>query len=314
MSRLARRPGFTLIELLVVIAIIAVLIGMLLPAIQKVREAAARSSCANNLHQIGVAAHNHHASLGYFPPGTHTPSGASALVQLLPYLEQGNVYNQFNLNQSVLAGGTNNTAAHQNVALFLCPSDSSSGNVGYGKCNYMANLGAQGNIGNGPVPLDRTRVGPFFYNSRTRLETIIDGTATTALFSETKRGSYPNPEDPLDIYKSPTWNSPADDLAPPAASQNTSLPRFTYSGLEYFRGNVIWTAYYTHTVPPNSPTYDCTSSDLTRGHHAARSYHTGGVNVAFCDGSVRFVVNGVSLATWRALGTCNGSDNPGGDS
>src|SRR5262249_17384543 len=145
-----KRPGFTLIELLVVIAIIAVLIGLLLPAVQKVRDAALRSQCSNNLHQIGVAAHNYHTTNGTLPPGsTTTPSQATALVVMLPYVEQAIKYNQFDFTQNVNTSTSNAAARASDVPIFLCPSDTSPGrftvaiNGGtetVGRSNYFANL------------------------------------------------------------------------------------------------------------------------------------------------------------------------------
>ena len=144
MSQIRPRLGFTLIELLVVIAIIAILIGLLLPAVQKVREAAARSTCTNNLKQMGLALHNYESTYGKLPtwgynfatnPNPSNPYGSqvqgwTALVQICPYIEQANLFNQIDTKRSILdpfnlpapALGANNPAGATPIKVFVCPS------------------------------------------------------------------------------------------------------------------------------------------------------------------------------------------------
>ena len=162
-----RRRGFTLIELLVVIAIIAVLIGLLLPAVQKVREAAARTQCHNNLHQLGLAMLSYHDVYHAFPPAFAKPSNYGWSVWLLPYVEQPNLYNAINPQNTVLALNANTTLR---LALFRCPTDPG-GDFneyfgGYATSNYV--VSEQVSDGNSAIPISA----------------ITDGTSNTIMFGE----------------------------------------------------------------------------------------------------------------------------------
>jgi prepilin-type N-terminal cleavage/methylation domain-containing protein len=199
-----RRGAFTLLELLVVIAIIGVLIGLLLPAVQKVREAANRSQCANNLKQLAVAAHGYHDARGAFPPGLHMgvdmgggryAGGTSWMVELLPYIEQDNLqkkwdYNDFHNN---VAGEMNSTTA-QIIQIHRCPSDQLNDRMYYHNAIQAAwgyyGLGSYcGNAGKRSYGVnDVTRDGIFALDSSIRLLEITDGTSNTFLFGE--RGGH----------------------------------------------------------------------------------------------------------------------------
>jgi prepilin-type N-terminal cleavage/methylation domain-containing protein len=308
-----RRSGFTLIELLVVIAIIAILIGLLVPAVQKVREAAARLQCENNLKQIGLALHDYHDTYKKLPPGSNT-SGFTVVALLLPYIEQGNVYNQINFSVSATnaanAGPTGIT-----IPILLCPSDPT--NVmpaGQGGNNYFANYGTNPNffqphnVANGVFGLRDT--------SGVRLTDITDGTSSTVAFSELRKGDWNNAQ-----YSPQDWLNASSAGLPTSIDQALSLCQgidptsLTYqwlsAGGEWLNDSNTGTAYL-HCGTPNTVPNCGFPANLTFCVNAS-SAHIGGVNAVLCDGSVRFVGNSISLATWRAVGIRAGGEVVGND-
>jgi prepilin-type N-terminal cleavage/methylation domain-containing protein/prepilin-type processing-associated H-X9-DG protein len=321
-----KRRAFTLIELLVVIMVIAVLIALLLSAVQAAREAARRMQCTNNLKQIGLACHNFENANGWFPAGvTPSPPSGSPLYQILPYIEQGTVFAQFNISSDLFSSSANSTARDHDLTAFLCPSDPSSGSypemfppspAAVGRTNYNGNLGAHGWVSDvlGTLAKPPGLAGIFATLSKTRLADVQqDGTSYTALFAEVKRGAYPSHDvNDMTQVSSNVWgttttqpNNPSNFVPVPACDTPTST--INYIGLRYQQGSFI-SAMYTHTVTPNYRGHDCVVAlTFDQGHKAARSYHPGGVNVAFADGSVRFIKDTINKDVWKALGTrCGG--------
>jgi prepilin-type N-terminal cleavage/methylation domain-containing protein/prepilin-type processing-associated H-X9-DG protein len=306
-----KRPAFTLVELLVVIAIIAILIGLLLPAVQKVREAAARMTCQNNLKQIGLGLHNYHSAYQKLPPGSN-PMGFTAVTLLLPFMEQDNLYKTINFGLSPDDPG-NAGPYNTPVKILICPSDiTNTTALGLAGNNYFANYGTNiqffGNsaVANGVFAL---RDGGI------PLLAVSDGTSNTAAFSELTKGDFNNA-----LYSRSDWINVSAVGLPSSADQaysicqsvdptNLSYQCFS-AGNEWLSDDSTGTAY-THVVPPN--TTNCVWLANLTFAVTASSYHTNGVNLLACDGSVRFVSNGISLATWRALGTRQGGEILGND-
>jgi len=317
--RVQKREGFTLIELLVVIAIIAVLIALLLPAVQAAREAARRSQCVNNLKQFGLAMHNYHDTQGGFPIGrmglgfkypTTDPNRRTWAFGILPYLEQGTLYNAINSSLSFYVA-QQTTALKTAVATFHCPSDPQSftievpttANARY-EGNYLVNWGSTHygqdqapsnapaaswpNPFTGPLGTVSFTGAPFTGNLSRNIAYFTDGTSNTLLLAEVivcidagsqydVRGDVYNDDIPCTMFMAYT---------PP----NSTIPD----------QNGKYCAW------PQGLNPKCING--TPAFVAARSFHSGGVNALLGDGSVKFFKSSISVNTWRALSSPNGGE------
>jgi prepilin-type N-terminal cleavage/methylation domain-containing protein/prepilin-type processing-associated H-X9-DG protein len=282
-SRRRSRRGFTLIELLVVIAIIAVLIGLLVPAAQKVRASAMRMQCANNLRQIGLALHNYHGTLERFPAGIMAPVGTQSgaifpsscprcsnaplpgkwgswLTWILPYVEQDSLYAQLDLNNREYAYCQGPTSPGANVVkTYICPADYvpkttiEYGIYSFGVNSYFGNAGTKA----WPVSVASLN-GVLYYNSSVRILDISDGTSNTLLAGERYSRDPTVPDSNLSDWRGWAWtnyNSGGDSL-----------------------GDTSW---------PINSLASAIGQDARKCNFG--SAHTNGANFVMCDGSVHFL-------------------------
>jgi prepilin-type N-terminal cleavage/methylation domain-containing protein len=322
-----RRQAFSLVELLIVIAIIGILIGILIPAVQASRAAAARNSCGNNLRQIGLAANNHLASLGYFPNGSvakEYPGNPlaewtlyrwSALASLTPYLENSAAYDALDLSVplydsvSFKVRPENVEAVKIVVAEFLCPSDLGRRiSEDFGPTNYAVCAGS-GIRGGTPRNTD----GMFYTNSETTPAKITDGLSKTALASESLLGQPQNDTHDTQLeYKFRLTAPLSESVCESTSNWNYTDPRgFAWVNGEYRCG------MYNHWRTPNAELPDCMGVSVAGGvqarfapygWRAARSNHPSGVNVLLADGSQRFVGDEVDADVWKDLATIAGGE------
>jgi prepilin-type N-terminal cleavage/methylation domain-containing protein/prepilin-type processing-associated H-X9-DG protein len=300
------RRAFTLIELLVVIAIIAILIGLLLPAVQKVREAAARAKCQNNLKQIGLALQSHHSAYDRFPPAVNA-AGYNVHTLILPYIEQENLYKQFDLTLSP-NHANNATPKSTVVPIYLCPSDGAAMPAGTPGVNYRSNSGVS--IVNSYPSTANTAMPPpdggFWQTNQYRFGDITDGSSNTAAFSEHVRGDFSNAavSKDGDTFQPGTYPATPDEAY--AQCQAIDINNLSFQGKS--NAGDFWTntdhtgTRYYHAFPPGSRSCMYPPQRIST---TANSRHTNAVNVMLFDGSVRTVTNSINLAAWRALGTRN---------
>jgi prepilin-type N-terminal cleavage/methylation domain-containing protein/prepilin-type processing-associated H-X9-DG protein len=318
-----RRHALTLIELLVVIAIIAVLVALLVPAVQKVREAASGISCKNNLKQLGLALHNYESSLKHFPPPCTLQIGVSSeswsvYALLLPYVEQDNLQNLINFSSTY---ENQPRVTETRIGLLMCPSEINDRPYTLSPFTYYpANYAV--NFGNWFVYDPNTQQigdGAFGVNRMMRPADFTDGLSNTLGMAEVKAHQpLLHDGDSPDAANVPPPSTPAQCLA----YSGTFDPEVGHT--QWVNGMMVQTGMTTTFAPNTTMTYvnGSTSLDvdfmssrlglsatvLSYGAVNARSYHPGGVNVLFMDGSVHFVTNNIDPATWHALGSRAGGD------
>jgi prepilin-type processing-associated H-X9-DG protein/prepilin-type N-terminal cleavage/methylation domain-containing protein len=342
-GKTAEHPAaFTVIELLVVIAIIAVLIALLLPAVQGAREASRRIQCANNLKQIGLALHNYVAAFDTFPPGRvrlrvdFEGRCFSTFAQILPQLEQNATFNSINFclnsddeNDVDLGSGQNATVRYNVLSTLYCPSDSDQKVWGQrAPTNYLVNTGTTYPIS----PFCQSKLpitGIFFDNSSVRIADITDGTSQTVAASETVKSENGGPETlewdarTLTTGFLMTRGATNNGGGPELMSYNdqctgTGLLMLNLRGSSWILG-VPAVTMYNHDRAPNDLRMDCVGGlthsrcdidtlDASSLSVSARSRHPAGVNALFADGSVRFVKSSINLVPWRAVGSRNGRE------
>jgi prepilin-type N-terminal cleavage/methylation domain-containing protein/prepilin-type processing-associated H-X9-DG protein len=298
----AHRRAFSLIELLVVIAIIAILVSLLMSAVQRARAAASKVTCANNLKQWTLAMHLHVDSEGVLPIGSQNNPRQTWTMYLWSYIDQGNLdaHNDpkqpFYLPPGTI-GGTMNGLCGLKVPMYYCPSDLGFGadqnapGCYYQRCraNYVVNWGNAHY--DTPPPAASAPFSHLNGNRSTPRITswsdVTDGLSNTLLMSETLRA----------------WSQEDDDWRGDIHNDDGVFKFMTLSTPNSSAPDVVnW------AIPNDDPLMPVTTAGSEQS--AARSRHLGGVNVSLCDGSVHFVTNRISLKVWQALGTMNGGEAP----
>lgn len=311
----SNRPGFTLIELLVIIFIIALIVALLIPAVQSSREMARRASCLNNLHQIGIGLYSYQTANSVFP-GNRNGLDYSPHVQMLSYMEQSSLYNSLNFSL-----GLSNfppaslTTLNSRVSAYVCPSDpvawQGGSSTSYPGCQGDGTSGpgwtTNGFFSDGQWPRPVNHLSPA---------AVTDGLSNTVAFGEWLVGiispKFPDPARVRHVYGSDTGYLPGTgseiDLLGRCRSLEGLVPQMgPTKGLMWYTG-ILGSSSYNHAFNMNEHScYGFTNSAIPLGITGS-SLHPRGVNLLMADGSTRFARDSISLAIWRAMSTRAGND------
>jgi type II secretory pathway pseudopilin PulG len=300
-----RRSAFTLFQLLTLLAVLGIGFALFLPALAKVRAAAARTQSQNNLKQIGIAALSYYDANNVLPPGCDAHNFSTA-TYLLPYIEQNNLYQTIDLKKSV-DDKANAAARKAQIRTFLSPLDPvRQVKPDFGATNYLFNAGSKADL--------KDDDGVFFLESKVRLIDVTDGTSETILAAETLKGDgadkpeTPNVQRDYVLLKKDALNGIKDDAGAAFFKDNQNIAADRCAS--WMDGRFLQGTFNTRLgLNDPNPDVSCGGAGGVSSMRGGQAY----VQAGMCDGSVRSVTSSISITTWRAASTRNAGDVLGAD-